>query len=473
MFRTIKGKMIGIFGISLFFTCVVTVFYWANVHSITYKIDLIESFGDLFNDVLEIRRFEKNFFLYRNPKSLDENLHYLEKVEHFALDNSKDIERIAGKDAHTRFIHTLKKYREFILSYKQGKDSSSALPDDVRNQGKELVDFANNLLNIKRRNIHSAFRRTAAVPFIFFGIVFIFQIIVLRILSRLLKPLVLIKHTTEQVATGDFSPISYGAHSRDEISDLIHAFNEMARELETNQEALVQSRKIAAIGTFSAGIAHELNNPLNNISLTAETLLEDASENLSPVAKELILDILNQADRAGEIVKNLLDFSRKDRPLFSELTIDEVITKTLKLLKNQIMLMGIEQQIILPKDLPPIRGHLRNLQQIFMNLLINSIQAMPDGGRITIEARDHSDQFVRIDVSDTGHGIKSEDLERIFDPFFTTKGVGSGTGLGLAVTYGMVKKHGGYIEVQSKVDAGTTFSVYIPKSSAKEALKPL
>ena len=133
--------------------------------------------------------------------------------------------------------------------------------------------------------------------------------------------------------------------------------------------------------------------------------------------------------------------------------------------------MGIEQILDLPKDLSTIRGNLRNLQQIFMNLLINSIHAMTDGGRITIKARDDSDQFVRIDVSDTGHGIKPEDLERIFDPFFTTKGVGSGTGLGLAVTYGMVKKHGGYIEVQSEVGVGTTFSVYIPKSTGNEGSK--
>lgn len=471
MFKTIKGKMIGIFGISLFFTCAVTVFYWANVHSVTYKLDLVERFGDLFNDVLEIRRFEKNFFLYRNPKSLDENLHYLSKVEQFSNDNSSEIERIAGKDTFSRFLVTLKKYRTSILSYKQEENSLPASPNEVRSQGKDLVDFANNLLKTKRRNIHSIIRRTSAAPFIFFGIVLFFQIIVLHFLSRLLKPLFLIKHTTEKVASGDFSPISYETHSRDEISDLIHAFNKMAKELETNQEALVQSRKIAAIGTFSAGIAHELNNPLNNISLTAETLLEESSENLTPEAKELILEIINQTDRASEIVKNLLDFSRKDKHLFGELPVNEVITKTLTLLKNQIMLMGIEQEINIPKDLPCIRGHLRNLQQIFMNLLINSIQAMPDGGRIAIEARDYSDQFIRIDVSDTGHGIKPEDLERIFDPFFTTKGVGSGTGLGLAVTYGMVKKHGGYIEVQSEVDVGTTFSVYIPKSTVTEESK--
>lgn len=468
MFKTIKGKIIVIFGISMIFTCVVAVFYWANMHSITYKLDLIEHFGDLFNDVLEIRRFEKNFYLYRNPKSLDENLFYMSKVEQFTKNNSRDIERIAGKDAFDRFLYTLKKYKASILSYKQPVGTKPVPPDDVRNQGKDLVNFSHNLLKTKRDRIHSAIRLTSAVPFIFFGIVILLQIIVLHLLSRLFTPLLLIKHTTEKVAMGDFSPIPYEANSKDEISDIIRAFNKMEKELETNQEALVQSRKIAAIGTFSAGIAHELNNPLNNIYLTAETLLEESCENCTPETKELILDILNQTERAGKIVGNLLDFSRKDEPLFNELTVDEVITKTLVLLKNQIMLMGIEQKLSIPNDLPMIRGNLRNLQQIFMNLLINSIQAMQDGGWIIIEARDYSDKFVKIDVSDTGYGIKPDDLEHVFDPFFTTKSVGRGTGLGLAVTYAMVKKHGGYIEVQSEVGAGTTFSVYIPKSTIKE-----
>jgi len=242
----------------------------------------------------------------------------------------------------------------------------------------------------------------------------------------------------------------------------------MAEELETQQEALVQSRKIAAIGTFSAGIAHELNNPLNNIYLSAETLLDECGDKLDPEDKELILDILNQADRAGEIVRNLLDFSRKDKPSFEELSVHDVINKTVKLVKNQVMLTGIELKIDIPDDLPTIKGNLRNLQQVFLNLLLNAIQAMPNGGKICIEAYDYSDKFVRIDVTDTGHGIKPEDLEHIFEPFYTTKGVGRGTGLGLAVTYGLVKKHGGYIEVESEVGVGTTFSVYLPKNNVGE-----
>jgi len=468
MFKTIRSKTIGVFVISLFFTCIVAVLYWGSVRSIKHKMALAERFEDLLNDILEGRRFEKNFLLYHDLKDLDENLKYVSKVEGFVNQYEEDIKRIAGASEYERLLRNLREYRSLMSSFKRSSPIDPVRLEKVREHGKALVDFATHLLKTKRKNIHLAINKTMVIPILFFAIVLALQLLVLQILSRLLEPLSLIKETTKRVARGDFSPIPYECHTEDEICELIHAFNRMAEELETQQEALVQSRKIAAIGTFSAGIAHELNNPLNNIYLSAETLLEECGDKLDPEDKELILDILNQADRAGEIVRNLLDFSRKDKPSFEELSVHDVINKTVKLVKNQVMLTGIELKVDIPDDLPTIKGNLRNLQQVFLNLLLNAIQAMPNGGKICIEAYDYSDKFVRIDVTDTGHGIKPEDLEHIFEPFYTTKGVGRGTGLGLAVTYGLVKKHGGYIEVESEVGVGTTFSVYLPKNNVGE-----
>jgi signal transduction histidine kinase len=282
------------------------------------------------------------------------------------------------------------------------------------------------------------------------------------VVKNILKPLALIQRTTEDVARGNYTPIPHEEKRRDEISELIAAFNKMAGEIESRQEEVVQSRKIAAIGTFTSGIAHELNNPINNIYLTAETLLEEYTNLSDAEANELILDVLNQADRAGEIVKNLLDFSRNERPSFTDLNIAVVIDSTVKLVKNQIMLAGIGLERNIPSDVPAIRGNLRNLQHVFLNLLLNAIQAMPGGGSIGVAASQESPDYIRVDVKDTGIGIKPEDLERIFDPFFTTKSVGRGTGLGLSVTYSIVKAHGGYIEVGSELNVGTTFSVFLP-----------
>lgn len=335
----------------------------------------------------------------------------------------------------------------------------------IRREGQQMVQFAQKLLRYKRQRIHQALQHTMVIPAAFLGIFTLVLLgIGLLVTRNILRPLALIQRNTERVAKGDFHPIDFKPRRHNEVSDLVKAFNRMAEEIETRQEELVQSRKIAAIGTFTSGIAHELNNPINNIRLTAETLLDDV-ENLTPVdTSELGLDILNQADRASDIVKNLLDFSRMDRPQFSSFTIREVLDSTYKLVKNQIMVDGIALQTQVPADLPPIKGSLRNLQQVFLNLLLNAVQAMPDGGAINVAATLEPNDFLRVDVSDTGKGILPEDLENIFDPFYTTKEVGQGTGLGLSVTYGLVKKHGGYIEVKSEAGQGTTFSVYLPVS---------
>jgi len=162
------------------------------------------------------------------------------------------------------------------------------------------------------------------------------------------------------------------------------------------------------------------------------------------------------------VVKNLLDFSRSDTPSFRRLEVKEVVEGTVKLIKNQLMLVGMKLVCKSPDHLPPIRGDLHNLEQVFLNLFLNAIQAMPNGGVITVEANESRERYVEIKVSDTGVGIKPEDLEKIFDPFYTTKPVGRGSGLGLSIVYGIVKKHGGYVEVKSELNVGTTFIVYLP-----------
>jgi signal transduction histidine kinase len=219
---------------------------------------------------------------------------------------------------------------------------------------------------------------------------------------------------------------------------------------------------MAALGTFTAGIAHELNNPLNNILLTGEAFSEDYGASLDPEGAEMLSDILSQAERAGDIVRNLLDFARTERPAFSALSAEEVVQSTLALLRNQIMLSGVRLETELPPGLPKMRANLRNLQQVFMNLLLNAMQATPAGGRLHFGASSDAAGFIRFEVRDTGRGIDAEILPHIFEPFYTTKEVGRGTGLGLAVAYSIVNRHGGRIEVQSESGQGSVFWVYIP-----------
>ncbi len=465
MLHTIRGRIVAVFVACLAFVVILTVFYYWNLFSIERRLTIAENFEDLFNDILEIRRYEKNFLFYRDGDSLNQNISYIGQTKELTAKLAVDIAEVIGDERLQRFRSNLDSYKGMMEDNLDRIDrkASQIEVEKIRAKGKDLVDFSQNLLRIKRERIHRALTRTLSIPIAFVGslillIALIFQLVV----KNILKPLALIQRTTEDVARGNYTPIPYEERKRDEISELIAAFNKMAGEIESRQDEVVQSRKIAAIGTFTSGIAHELNNPINNIYLTAETLLEEYTTLSDAEVNELILDVLNQADRAADIVKNLLDFSRSERPSFAGLSIAEVIDTTVKLVKNQIMVAGIGLDRKIPGDIPAIRGNLRNLQHVFLNLLLNAIQAMPGGGYIEIAASQDSTDYIRVNVKDTGTGIKPEDLEHIFDPFFTTKGVGRGTGLGLSLTYSIVKTHGGYIEVKSEVNVGTTFSVFLP-----------
>jgi signal transduction histidine kinase len=235
----------------------------------------------------------------------------------------------------------------------------------------------------------------------------------------------------------------------------------MIAELETRQNQLFRTGKMAAVGTLTSGIAHELNNPLNNIGLTVESLIEDYGT-LSDEAKLHMLDqAYTQFERASATVRNLLDFTRKGRTAFARISVENAVNTARRLVANESRLNDVVWNIDLPGDLPQIKGHPHDLQQVFLNLFLNAIQAMPTGGSLSVRARALDEEEIRVDVSDTGSGIPPDSLDQIFDPFFTTKDVGLGTGLGLSVCHGIIEEHGGRLEVESEVGQGTTFSVFL------------
>ena len=233
--------------------------------------------------------------------------------------------------------------------------------------------------------------------------------------------------------------------------------------MENRQEQLVQSRKIASIGTLTSGIAHEINNPINNISLILESLIEDAEIMKAEERISLYREAMDQSDRASDIVKNLLEFSRASHPRVEDVAIEELVNKTARLVTNELHL----KHIIFTKDiqdrLPSMRLDKSGIQQVLLNLFLNSIQAMGQGGELKVVIRaDKEYKEARIDVIDTGPGIPAEYMDRIFDPFFTTKKTGEGTGLGLSVSYNIVKNNGGRLEARSTKGQGSCFSIFLP-----------
>jgi signal transduction histidine kinase len=224
---------------------------------------------------------------------------------------------------------------------------------------------------------------------------------------------------------------------------------------------LIQADKLSSIGLLAAGVAHEVNTPLAVISTYAQMLNKQIASD-DPKAP-LLEKIAKQTFRASEIVNSLLNFSRTSRSEFESLDLNRVVRETLSLVEHQLAKSSVRVEFIADDGLPAVRGNSGKMQQVFLNLFLNARDAMEDGGvlRVATSARDG---VACIDVVDTGKGIPGDDLPRIYDPFFTTKSARKGTGLGLAVTYGIVREHNGTIEVASKPGEGTSFHLEFPVS---------
>jgi signal transduction histidine kinase len=421
----------------------------------------LELTEDLYNTILEMRRYEKNYLLYQDQESIEQTVLYYERAKS-CLDELRQEPNAATRDAGYQAIgRDLQAYQETLGRLRADPRDQNAA-NVIRAIGKNLVDLPEGMLKVERRRVARAALSASLWPLIFMGSMLILFVVGTTLMNtKVIKPLVGLEKATEKIAHGDFSPIPHAGKVESQVDRLVAAFNRMAQELETTQEQIIHSRKIASLGTLVSGIAHELNNPINNIVLTIDTLIEGSKVD-EERRKVLLDDILKQALRSSEIVKNLLDFSRAETSVFKELDLAQVLRETVSLVGNQVALSRVKVRDEIAGDLPRLVGNRQGLQQVFLNLVVNAIQAMPQGGELTLRARRAGERDIEVQVADTGQGIPEENLSAIFDPFFTTKEVGKGTGLGLSVSYGVIKKHGGQIQVASRVGKGTTFTVVLP-----------
>ncbi|HEX8888192.1 MAG TPA: ATP-binding protein [Pyrinomonadaceae bacterium] len=236
------------------------------------------------------------------------------------------------------------------------------------------------------------------------------------------------------------------------------------------EEQLQQREKLSSIGLLAAGVAHEVNTPLTGVSSYTQMLLGMLPE--ADPKHALLQKVRRQADRASDIVNNLLNFSRTGSATeFTELSINRVLDDTLQLLEPQLRRSQIMIEREYEAELPDIHGNAVKLQQVFTNLILNARDAIPEGGRIRLTTTSTDEGSLVVEVSDTGIGIAPENVAKIYDPFFTTKGVGRGTGLGLAVSYGIVQEHSGHISVESTPGKGTTFRITLPAVAARAHLQ--
>ncbi|MBI4774307.1 MAG: HAMP domain-containing protein [Deltaproteobacteria bacterium] len=438
------------------------------------KLQILEKKDNLFNTILEARRYEKNYFLYLGPENLQDALSYARKSEQKLNGIIGDYGRFTLATNLQENLDDLRKYENALsslLELHQERGSpeveQNLIEDYSRHQhiiralGKKITEDMEAILSQERRYVNRLFGESRIYQFLTLLGVFVLSIFaVLFFVFSVNRPLKTIEDAIHKIAVGDYTnmpPISTG----DEFESLVNSLNNMINELNRRSEQLVQTKKLASLGTLTSGVAHELNNPLNNISTSVQILLEELEEDNLEYKRELLIETEKQVERTRDIVKALLEFSRERSFHLKQLRFKILVDSTLKLIKGEVP-ANVELRVDVPED---IRVNLdpRRIQQVLVNLILNGIQAMEHGGILSIRAAKGKDKAeFYFQVSDTGSGIQAENLSKIFDPFFTTKEVGKGTGLGLSISHSIVGQHGGRIEVESEIDRGTTFTVFLP-----------
>jgi two-component system NtrC family sensor kinase len=286
--------------------------------------------------------------------------------------------------------------------------------------------------------------------------------------NGIVRPVSRLANAARNIAAGDFSHKT-DIKSNDEIGELGNVFNFMVDSIQERdtkikefaQAKIAEAERLAMIGQLAAGVAHEINNPLTGILLYCDLILKSMGKD--DPKKANFEKINKEAQRCKTIVKGLLDFSRQTEPEIKPTMINSIIEDVLPLVKNQPIFLNITINKNTDPSLPMVNVDASQIQQVFMNIVLNAAEAMAGKGELAISTGLTADKkYVFASFTDTGCGITEENIEKIFDPFFTTKETGHGTGLGLSISYGIIKKHNGEIKVTSEIGKGTTFIVRLP-----------
>ena len=436
------------------------------------EIHLYEVTSKFLFEIDQARRFEKNFFLHGT--NLDDALEQVHSARRILRENADRFGGIVGQANSDKISASLQGYEDRLTSLASiqrgdpaGAERIRSAEVEVRKNGRDIVTFATDLVEKEREELERMISLSRRVQLYLLVFLLLYMVALSYLLiRRIVGPIGRYMVYLERIARGDYSPILPRRRYRDEFSALAIAINRMVEELERRESVLVESHKLRAVGTLTAGVAHELNNPINNITLTSHLMLEDYANLSDQERQEMINDIIHEADRTKRIVGSLLDFTRQSESKMEPLDLAEVVKKTLALAQNQLNLKGVRVTLEVAPYLPLVHGDSQQLSQVVLNLVLNAVDASPKGGMIEVSVvRAQDENFVEIRVEDHGPGIPSHILPLIFDPFFTTKPKGKGVGLGLSICKGILSRHGGELTVETGAGQGTTFSVHLPVTS--------
>ena len=464
----IERKIILSYIFNIAFIVLIGIFSLNNMNLVLTKLKFVEIADDLNSSFLEMRISEKNYFLYQDRTALDDINNKISSVLESIVATKADITRAIGDDKLMRLKEYLNRYARAIEELRSRSEKDLQSESRLRAEGQKLREFFKTITMLERKNVNDLILRSKWVLYISFLVILLLSVIGGRIVSRnIVNSMREIEGLAVSISKGDFTKIEDIA-SNDECGSVIRAINIMSDELRNREEEIIQSKKLASLGTLTAGVAHELRNPLNNISMVAQNFV-DMYDSLSRDQRiELMGRVEEETKRIEEIVKNLLDFAKPKEADLKEEDINSAVRKAVKLMQNTLDISNIELNLSLDASVPHVFIDKSQMQQVLVNLILNAVQSMSAGGKLFIKTLSTGRDFVTIEVRDAGKGIPPEFLPHIFDPFFSTKGV-EGTGLGMSISYGIIRNHRGTIKVESTVNVGTAFTIELPVYTKQEA----
>jgi len=466
----LRQKMIGCFCLHLTFYIIVGITFLKDFNMFNDDVTLLMHAGNLSNISLEIRRYEKNFIIRRDDSDFTKVLEYIDEAQQFVPQVIDDLQ-IMPQPTHLEDLTAkLTVYKGVFIEYKKnctlGQNVAICpLREKVRSLGQDLVSITEDLV-LFEQNKMTAFIEKFTIRLgktvLFLVLLSVFTVTLLY--TSIVKPLKKVENAAIDIANGTFSMLPVD-NKKGEVRSVLRAFNKMVTDLEEQQEQLFQAKKLSSIGTLASGTAHQINNPLNNIFTSCQLALADLEDDKDSFVVKMLTTINQETERAGEIVRGLLEFSRAQTFSLQSFQLAEIVSKVKQLVASEVP-AGVTIDTEIAEDII-VYIDVQKMIEALLNLTINAIQAIPEPpGRVFIKAeKDTEQKKAVITVTDTGTGIEQEHLAKIFDPFFTTKTAGNGTGLGLAVVYGIIKKQGGSIRVESTKGKGTSFIIMLPLPS--------
>ncbi|MFZ5510551.1 MAG: sensor histidine kinase [Pseudomonadota bacterium] len=463
-----------------------TVFAFARLEAIERQVAKQRAISAFLDTVRDVRNLEKSLFQYRKQADYKESMRQLANGISLLGAYRPEFQELAPPERIQGLQNKLENHGRLLTEFwqlvrtkpAQAKDMEEPIRESRADFFVDAEDLSRNadraLADELRRYRWSLIASVAAVALVVLAAGHLLA-------RRIAKPLKEMERSMVAIANGQLRQLEFRTADK-EIASLSAAFNHMLEELQARQRDMVRSEKLASLGTMLSGVAHELNNPLSNISTSTQILLEELEQPNAAYQKELLVQIDDQTERARRIVSTLLEFAR-DRAFRRErVSLREMLEETLRLFGGQLP-GSIAIRLEVPESLV-MHADKQRMQQVFLNLIKNAVEASPSGGEVCVRAApfgpyEKPDEFtnamherfaglcegvagVDIEISDQGQGIAQDVLPRIFDPFFSTKDVGKGVGLGLFVVHEIITEHGGCITADSAAGEGTRFFIRLP-----------